>query len=1168
MERKEGSYNNRILEHTLERLRALFDGIDEPIYVSDPNTYEILFANKKLKELAGKRILGRKCYKVFQDLKRPCAFCTNKCILEENLGKTHIWEHQNRRNKHWYKCIDKAIEWPEGKYVRFGMAIDITEHKHVEEALRESEELFRSVVENSHNGILIIDDDFRITYANDEIERIGGRPKIKVVGEDFRKFLGKEEKPLAESLYVRRQNGEKVPSSYEFSVTRENGEKRDVEVKSTTIRDSMGKVRTVVQIIDTTERKKSEDRIRESEEKYRNLFQNARDVILTSDLKGNMTSANKTIAEYGFEENEAIGKNLFKFVSKKYWPRILKDLRKIARGSPIEGEIEINTPKGKKIAEYRSNPIKRGDKVIGLQTILRDVTERKRFDTRLSALSKHGQSLNMADDIQKVLTLTLDVMEKTLGFEFADVFLVEGKMLSLVAHRGFSKKLVLNLPLDGRKGVVVKAARLRKPVFVRDIRKERAYVDAGVEGMISELAVPVRIKDKVLGVLNVESKKLEAFDEKDGELLETLASHAAIAISNLKRQEKLSTLNIYGRDLNRAESLGDIYKVTLKAMEKTLGFEYASILIVEGKMLRLVSQRGYSKNLSLNLPLFEEKGVTVKAARTGKPILVPDIRKETTYILGKPNMLSELAVPIKVEKEVLGVLNVESRKLAGFDEEDRELLEILASHAAIAISDTRRHTQLITLSGRLENLMESSTDIMRKRDTHQRLKVIAKAIRKFGWGRVVISLRNEKLEGTALVTAGLTKGEIKLLLERKARGRVWRERLGPKFERFKIGEFYYLPWSDSWIREYVHHVPPEASLEEATTYAGVPSRLSLEEMVDWHPQDMLYAPLRTPAGRIVGILSMDDPVDGRKPTRESLTPLELFLHQAAIVIENAQLIESLRKARKQLEAYAEQLEQKVEERTRELKKSQKQLLKAQRLAVIGELAGMVGHDLRNPLTSINGAAYYLKKRLGSKIGGKVKEMLDLIEKNIVYSNKIINDLLDYSREIKLDVIESNPESIIKDALSLVEIPKNVQVMDLTESKPKMRVDVGKIKRAFVNIIKNAVEAMPKGGTLTIKGARSDGELEFVFSDTGVGMSKKTTEKLWTPLFTTKAKGMGFGLAICKRIIEAHKGSISVKSSHRKGTTFTVTIPIKPKIEGGGKIWVKPLESSLLTTMKT
>jgi len=177
--------------------------------------------------------------------------------------------------------------------------------------------------------------------------------------------------------------------------------------------------------------------------------------------------------------------------------------------------------------------------------------------------------------------------------------------------------------------------------------------------------------------------------------------------------------------------------------------------------------------------------------------------------------------------------------------------------------------------------------------------------------------------------------------------------------------------------------------------------------------------------------------------------------------------------------------------------------------------------------------------------------------------------LDYSREIELEVTVINPESIIKDALSIVEIPRNVKIIDLTENKPKINVDVEKIKRAFINIIKNAVEAMPKGGTLTIKSRKLNGNLEIVVSDTGSGMSKATLEKLWTPLFTTKAKGMGFGLSICKRFIEAHGGSISAKSTPRKGTIFTVKLPIEPKIEKGGeKVWVKPLESSLLTMMKT
>ena len=763
--------------------------------------------------------------------------------------------------------------------------------------------------------------------------------------------------------------------------------------------------RVIVSKLDITKQK-------ESEEKYKNLFENARETIILCDLKGNITSVNKTVQEYGLRKDEIIGKNLLKFVPKKHWSKVRNDLAKIARGELVEGEIEVITRKGKKIAEYRSNPIREGNKIVGLQTILRDITERKQFEERLSALNKYSQSLNSAKSMEEIYKLTLDAAEKILGFEFADILMIRGKTLSLMAHRGPSKIHTLNLPLDGKRGVTVKAARMGKYVYIPDTNKEKAYVETGVKG------------------------------------------------------------------------------------------------------------------------------------------------------------LSELAVPIKVGTKVLGVLNVESERISAFNEEDMRLLEILAAHTAIAITNIRRRDQLRNLSKRLAYLLKSVAKIMRVKDNHQRLKVIADAIRNFGWRRVVISLRDESLEGTDLVTAGLTKEEIKLLMERKAPGHVWRERLGPKFERFKIGEFYYLPWNDPWIRENVHGVPANIPLEEATTYAGVPSRLSPEEMADWHPQDMLYAPLRTPGGRIVGILSMDDPVDGRKPTRETLAPLELFLHQAAIAIENAQLIDDLKKARKQLEAYADELELKVEERTRELKKSQEQLLKAQRLAVIGELAGMVGHDLRNPLTSIAGATYYLKRKLDSKMSVEVREMLELIEKNIAYSNKIISDLLDYSREIELELSETTLKTLVKEALSLVKMPGNVQVINLVKNKPKIKCDVEKMKRTFVNLIKNAVEAMPKGGKLTIRSRKVGDNVEIAFTDTGVGMLKETLKKLWVPLFTTKAKGMGFGLPICKRFIEAHSGCISCESTVGKGTTFKVTLPIKPKKLGGEKVWVKMPESSLLTTTKT
>ena len=271
-----------------------------------------------------------------------------------------------------------------------------------------------------------------------------------------------------------------------------------------------------------------------------------------------------------------------------------------------------------------------------------------------------------------------------------------------------------------------------------------------------------------------------------------------------------------------------------------------------------------------------------------------------------------------------------------------------------------------------------------------------------------------------------------------------------------------------------------------------------------------------------------------------------------------------------LEEYSQQLEVLVEKRTRQLKEAQEQLIKSERLATIGQVAAMVGHDLRNPLTGINGAAYYLKTKLGQKLDMKSKEMFEIIERDVRHANKIINDLMEYSREIRLEFTETTPKSIMNDALSLVEIPKNLQIEDLTQNEPKMKMDIDKMKRVFSNFIKNAVDAMSEGGKLAISSRKSDGNVEIMFVDTGMGMAKEVMEKLWTPFFTTKAKGMGLGLAICKRIIENHGGKISVESIVGEGTTFTVTIPIEPKPKeerGGEKTWVNVPESLLSTTTK-
>jgi signal transduction histidine kinase len=239
----------------------------------------------------------------------------------------------------------------------------------------------------------------------------------------------------------------------------------------------------------------------------------------------------------------------------------------------------------------------------------------------------------------------------------------------------------------------------------------------------------------------------------------------------------------------------------------------------------------------------------------------------------------------------------------------------------------------------------------------------------------------------------------------------------------------------------------------------------------------------------------------------------------------------------ELEKHSKNLEKLVEEKTVKLRKSE-------RMATIGELAGMVGHDLRNPLTSISGATYYLKKKTGSRLNEKEKEMIATIERSVDNSNKIISDLLDYSREINLNRSETDPKSLLEETLTLLEVPEKITLANNTETEPKFAVDKDKMQRVFVNLIRNALDAMPNGGTLTIKSERVENSVAFSFADTGEGMNEDTLQKLWTPLFTTKARGMGLGLPICKRFVEAHNGTIAVSSIPNKGSIFTVNLPIQ------------------------
>jgi signal transduction histidine kinase len=232
----------------------------------------------------------------------------------------------------------------------------------------------------------------------------------------------------------------------------------------------------------------------------------------------------------------------------------------------------------------------------------------------------------------------------------------------------------------------------------------------------------------------------------------------------------------------------------------------------------------------------------------------------------------------------------------------------------------------------------------------------------------------------------------------------------------------------------------------------------------------------------------------------------------------------------------------------ERRRMEKQLKDAERLAAIGMTAGMVGHDIRNPLQAITGDIFLLKSELTSfpesEEKKSMRESLDGIDENVHYVNKIVQDLQDYARPINPVATEVDAYKILcEDALFKNGILENIGATCRVEKQAKKLVtDPEILRRVLCNLVNNAVQAMPNGGKLDVYAYQEAGDTVFVVQDTGAGIPEAIRPNLFTPLFTTKSRGQGFGLAVAKRMTEALGGTLNYESEVDKGTKFILRLP--------------------------
>jgi signal transduction histidine kinase len=562
-----------------------------------------------------------------------------------------------------------------------------------------------------------------------------------------------------------------------------------------------------------------------------------------------------------------------------------------------------------------------------------------------------------------------------------------------------------------------------------------------------------------------------------------------LKLSHERLQLLYQVSNVIHSTLDSQEALQLIVSEAVRVMRASSG----SLVLINPttNFLEIHAAQNLS-SAARKLKLRVGEGITGWVAQTGRPARIGDVTRDKRYVSIRRDVRSELAVPLEVQGEVRGVINVDSDRVDAFSADDQDLLQELAIQATKVIHHTWLYEQLRLKAMLFESLASVSRTINSTLNLDEALRAITK-------------------EACELMRARMCS--LMLLDE----SREWLDLRAS----FGAGEAYVnkprLGASESLIGVVVRRKKPMqvANVQTDTRYQNV-ELARRENLVS-----LLSVPLVF-AGQSIGALN----VYTARPysfSNEEIKILSALAELSAIAIEKARLYERVVD---------------VEE----------QLRQNEKLSALGLLAAEVAHEIRNPLTVMK----LLYHSLNLKFEPKDPRNKDaqIIEAKIEHLNKIVEQILDFARTTEPNFAPVNLNDLVNELSLLVRHKLSNQgvklVHDLSPNLPLVAGDAPQLEQAFLNLILNAAEAMPVGGSLTIKTvALSSVQVAVTFKDTGGGMTREQQQRAFkTVLTTTKAKGSGLGLAIVGRVVETHHGQIRILSRPGRGTTLRITLPIK------------------------
>jgi len=722
-------------------------------------------------------------------------------------------------------------------------------------------------------------------------------------------------------------------------------------------------------------------------------------------------------------------------------------------------------------------------------------------------------------DVQRLLSETAELVREQFNLYYVGIFLLDekGRWAILRAGTGEAGRKMLEMghKLEvGGPSMIGWCTAYGKPRIALDVGKEAVRFDNPLlPETRSEMALPLLSRERVIGAMTVQSDRPAAFSPEDITVLQTVADQLATAIENaylyqetLRRQAQAWVLREVMLAAASTLDFDQILQRTIQTLRSALQVEVLAVVLPDEsrEFLRIhPSQIGYDIPVEeIRLPL--DGSVCGMVFQSGKAMLIRDVRNIPFYYPAHPEVRSELCVPLRVGEEVIGVLNIESRKPNAFQEEDLAFFTAIAGELAIALQNARLYQQEQRRREEAESLYRAAMAMTTTLDLQEVID------------RILTELQHVVPYDSASVQV-LREGKLEIIAGRgfpnlhEVLGVIIDPTSGDNPNGQVIQTRIPVILEDAPALYEDFRRPPHAAAN-IRAWMGVP---------------LLYG------DRVIGMLTLDK----REPgfyTREHARVALAFAGQAAIAMENARLYRQL------------------EEQSAELAAALQKLQNLDRLRE--QMIQNVGHELRTPLALVQGYAELLLNGELGPIQPLQRSALQVIHERSQVLARLIGNLTAL-RSVRPEALVMMPVSL-PEALNWVvehyhhraEDAGIVIVTEIPEGLPSILADREHLLLAFSQLLDNAIKFSPQGGTVRIR-AWSEGRwVNVAFQDEGIGIAPEHLPHIFERFYqvdgstTRRFGGMGIGLALVWEIMEAHRGSVRVESEVGKGSTFILSFP--------------------------